>query len=156
MGPRARAVSQSILKPFRRARGPILEGVCSKGPVQNFLDPWIQSLPNIMMGQKNTKSKSWYEDDLKTILETSFFYGPPWNWHVRPWTSMGLEDESVPFSFSGLGSILRGVCWWYLWMYPPETNMTMENPPFQDVFPVVLMGIFQCHSFVFRECLSCS
>ena len=21
-------------------------------------------------------------------------------------------------------------------MYPPETNMTMENPPFEDVFPI--------------------
>ena len=24
-----------------------------------------------------------------------------------------------------------------LWnMYPPKTNMTMENPPFEDVFPI--------------------
>ena len=29
-------------------------------------------------------------------------------------------------------------------VYPPKTNMTMENPPFEDVFPVE-NGNFQCH-----------
>ena len=27
---------------------------------------------------------------------------------------------------------------------PQKTNMTMEHPPFEDVFPIE-MGIFQCH-----------
>ena len=26
---------------------------------------------------------------------------------------------------------------------PPKTTMTMKNPPFADVFPIVLWGIFQ-------------
>ena len=29
-------------------------------------------------------------------------------------------------------------------VYPPKTNMTMENPPFEDVFPIE-NGDFQCH-----------
>ncbi len=28
--------------------------------------------------------------------------------------------------------------------YPPKTNMTIKNP-FEDVFPSVSMGVFQCH-----------
>ena len=30
---------------------------------------------------------------------------------------------------------------------PPKTNMTSENPPFEDVFPIVNMGISHCHVF---------
>ena len=29
-------------------------------------------------------------------------------------------------------------------LYPPKTNMTMENPPFEDVFPSE-HGDFECH-----------
>ena len=46
-----------------------------------------------------------------------------------PCTSMTLASKS---SFSR--------------MYPPQkTNITMENPPFEDVFPVENSVIFQCH-----------
>ena len=55
-------------------------------------------------GTKNTKSKSWYEDDLKTILETSFSMALPetdmfapehqWDWKMNPYL--------FPFRASGL------------------------------------------------------
>ena len=35
--------------------------------------------------------------------------------------------------------------------YPPKTNMIMENPPFEDVFPVET-GMFQCH-VSFQRCV---
>ena len=28
---------------------------------------------------------------------------------------------------------------------PPKTNMTMDNPPLEDVFPIRKIGTFQCH-----------
>ena len=30
---------------------------------------------------------------------------------------------------------------------PPKTNLTIENPPFEDIFPIVTMGISHCHVF---------
>ena len=35
-------------------------------------------------------------------------------------------------------------------MYPPKTNMTMENPPFEDVFPIEHVSFQGCQGFLSR------
>ena len=34
---------------------------------------------------------------------------------------------------------------WKFHQTHPKTNMTMENPPLEDVFPIRKIGTFQCH-----------
>ena len=43
---------------------------------------------------------------------------------------------------------------WTMHAFENATNMAMENPPFEDVFPVLKLGIFQLAMFVFGVLIS--
>ena len=59
---------------------------------------------------------------------------------ARPWGAVGSPNASASMlgETSFIASCLINV------FTPRKTNMTMENPPFEDVFPIE-MEIFQCH-----------
>ena len=54
--------------------------------------------------------------------------------------------ETILSYFNPYASFREGR--WWLWITLQKTHMSMENPPFEDVFPVESwwkVAIFQCH-----------
>ena len=70
------------------------------------------------------KTNSWNEKDFASeLLHAPWFWYPMATCNLRCWMAVLLLSQWMP-------SVPRPVC------TPPKTNMTMEIPPFEDVFPI--------------------